>query len=502
MGNYLNTASMTDNALKYYNSFIERICKVGFIDTLQVIWGYIRNLQFYKEIPSDIETPPKYNTHQDPNARRAVGIGEWEFDIILLYSILYSPKETTPRYTLKKFSYLRLVVNDIRQIRDEIDKSIIPKKEDVFKEFFRIMHRQFTWQENINIFYTYRFYKIFSHPLLKALIRQKTNLNIKELYQTGLLLAGYFNNKFFSRIPMKTEVSWFTEEIFMSFVNFFGISTDDFIKNYKDKITFDDSFLYSFNPLRSFPLLIHKNLLYCPIPTYLLWKMTNGIYYDLVNEKGFGNAIVKSFEDYCGLVFEKSFTRKQIKIIPEITFKKGGKKSCDWIFIEENTFLFIECKVKRLRLDSIIRFNNNIDFENDIDKMIGFIFQTYKSVHDAIGEKIPNIDIDDLSQIYVVILTLEDWHLDLNPFLDKKIQSDLQDKFQEKGIDKAIIEKYPYIIRSISLFERDCQIIDIYGLPEFYKRLKSNTLHDLKENFIYKEIFEDDINKDLFEIKK
>jgi hypothetical protein len=491
---------MTENAQKYYNSFIERICQVGFIDTLQVIWGYVRNLQFNKEIPSDIETPPKYNIYKDPNARRAIGIGEWEFDIILLYSILYSPKETTPRYSLKKFGCLRLVVNDIRQIRDEIDKSIIPSKEDIFKEFFRLMHRQFQWQENINIFYTYRFYKIFSHPLLDSFIKQKTNLNVKELYQTGLMLAGYFNNKFYSRIPMKTEVTWFTERMFSSFVNFFSITTDDFVKNYKNKFKFDDSFLYNFNPLRSFPLLIHNNLLYCPIPTYLLWKMTNGIYYDIVNEKGFDNAIGKSFEDYCGLVFEKSFTRKQIKILSEITFNKRGKKSSDWIFIEDKTFLFIECKVKRLRLDSIIRFNNNIDFENDIEKMIGFLFQTYKSVQDALNKKIQNINIDDLSQIYVVILTLEDWHLDLNPFLDKKIQNALHTKFEEKGLDYKIIEKYPYIIRSISLFERDCQVIDKFGLPEFYRNLKSNTLNDLKENFIYKDIFSDDINAELFEI--
>jgi hypothetical protein len=492
---------MNNKALKDYNTFIERLCKVDFIDTLQVIWGYIRNLQFDKEIPSDIELPPKYDIHKEPNARRSTGIGEWEFDIILLYSILYSPKEIITRYSLKKFSYLRLVVNDIRQIRDEIDKSIIPNKEDVFKEFFRIIHRQFPWQEHINIFYTYRFYKIFSHPVLSSLIKQKTGLSLKELYRTGLLMVGFFNNKFCSRIPMKTEVSWFRGEMFMAFLSFFGITTEDFVMKYKKTITFDESFLYSFNPLRSFPLLIHKNLLYCPIPTYLLWKMTNGIYYDLVNEKGFDNAIGKSFEDYCGLVFEKTFKRQEIRVLQEITFKKGSKKSSDWIFIEDNTLLFIECKVKRLRLESIIRFNDNIDYENDIDKMIGFIFQAYKSLQDALNQEIPNIKIDDASQVYIVILTLEDWHLDLNPYLDRKIQFDLQWKLQTNNFDKAILDKYPYLVRSISLFERDCQIIDKFGLQVFYKKMKSNTLHDLTENFSYYEIFTDEINEELFEIE-
>jgi hypothetical protein len=229
--------------------------------------------------------------------------------------------------------------------------------------------------------------------------------------------------------------------------------------------------------------------------------MTNGIYYDLVNEKGFDNAIGKSFEDYCGLVFEKTFKRQEIRVLQEITFKKGSKKSSDWIFIEDNTLLFIECKVKRLRLESIIRFNDNIDYENDIDKMIGFIFQAYKSLQDALNQEIPNIKIDDASQVYIVILTLEDWHLDLNPYLDRKIQFDLQWKLQTNNFDKAILDKYPYLVRSISLFERDCQIIDKFGLQVFYKKMKSNTLHDLTENFSYYEIFTDEINEELFEIE-
>jgi hypothetical protein len=489
---------MTNNIQIAYDRFIRRICKVGYIDSLQTIWGYIRNLQFNKEIPFDIETPPKYNLSTDPDYKRSVGIGEWEFDIILLYVILYSPKETSPLYSLKKFNYMSLVVNDIRLIRDEIDKSIIPKKEDVFKEFFRIMHRQFIWQQPINRSNTFRFYKIFSHPFLKDLIKKNTNLDLKDLYRTGLLFTGYFINHFSCSIPLKSEVPWFTEEMFYSFLNFFGISTQDFVNKYKEKFTIDEAFLYRYNPLRSFPLLIHGDLIYCPIPIYIMWKITNGIYYDIVNERGFDNAFGKAFEEYCGFVFYKVLVNRTIQIIPEITYGKSHKKSSDWILFEDNTFIFIECKAKRLRLESITRFNDNQDLDSDIKKMIGFIFQAYKSINDAINKNIPKISISDNTEICIIILTLDNWHLGLDPYLNKQIRNDLESKFEAEGIDKAILDKYPFHIRSIGLFENDCQLINAFGLRAFHQKMNTNSLSDLSENFKYEDIFASEMDVELF----
>jgi hypothetical protein len=424
-----------------------------------------------------------------------VGIGEWEFDIILLYTILYSPKEISTWYSLKNFSYMRLVVNDIRLLRDEIDKTIIPEKELVFKEFFRIMHRQFLWQQHINYTYTYRFYRIFKHPDLYDLIKKKTNLDLRDMYRTGLLLTGYFINNFNSSNQIKTSL--IPQETFHSFLDFFSIDTADFIKKYKDKFIFDDAFLYRFNPLRSYPILIHKENLYCPIPNYIIWKITNGIYYDIVNEKGFDKAFGKSYEDYCGFVLKKIIAKKGIQIIPEISYGKPTKKSSDWILKENNTFLFIECKAKRLRLDSITQFNDNDDLRKDIDKMIGFIFQVYKSVNDAINRRIPNIIITDSSEIHLIILTLDDWHLDLDPFLNNQIKGDLISKFKEAQIPINLIERYPYLVRSIGSFEGDCQLINKFGLHIFYQKLISNTLTDLSDNFTYEDLFTTEINTEL-----
>jgi hypothetical protein len=489
---------MTEEVQVIYNRFIGRICKIEFVETLQTIWGYVRNLQFGKDLPHDIILPPKYNLEPNSNYNRSIGVPEWEFDIILLYSILYSPKETSPWYSLKDFSFLRLIVNDIRLIRDEIDKSIIPNKEDVFKEFFRLMHRQFIWQQPINKTYTYRFYKIFSHPYLHELIRKKTNLDLKDLYKSGLLFTGYFINHLVSPIPLKTQLPWFTEEIANSFLNFFSIRTEDFINKYKDKFELDDAFLYKFNPNRAYPLINHKGSIYCPIPTYIMWKITNGLYYDIVAERGFDEAFGKSFEDYCGLVFSKVITNKRIQVIPEIIYGKPQKKSTDWILKEGNTYLFVECKAKRLRLDSITQLKNNYDLSDDLDKMVGFIFQVYKSVIEALNKNIPGINLDDNSHVQIIIVTLDEWHLDLDPFVDNNIRNELKLKFYSASLDTRLLDKYPFFIRSIGYFENDCQLINEFGVCTYYNKFKINKLSEISDSFKFKDIFAKEIDSEFF----
>jgi hypothetical protein len=229
-----------------------------------------------------------------------------------------------------------------------------------------------------------------------------------------------------------------------------------------------------------------------------MWKITNGIYYDIVNESGFDKAFGKSFEEYCGFVFKKVLANRNIQIIPEITYGKLNKKSSDWILFEDNTCIFIECKAKRLRLESITRFNDNEDLKNDINKMIGFIFQVYKSINDAINNKIPKISIINNTEIYVIILTLDDWHLDLDPFLNKQIRNDLKSKFVSARMDTTIIDKYPFLIRSIGLFETDCQLINAFGLHSFHQKMITNNLSDLSDNFKFEDIFASEMDDELF----
>jgi len=482
---------------KIFDGFKEKFYQIEFLDTLQLIWAYVRNLQSDMPIPQDIELPPNFDIASDVQFRRLIGVPEWELDIILFFAILYSPKNTIARYSLKQFNNLGSVVNDIRRIRDIVEKSLNSKDDQVLREFFRLIHRQTPWQERLDKNQTYRYYKIFSHPILESLIMKKVGLTTKELYQIGLRLTVYYNNHFYSNLPIKSKANSNLDKAIQKFVDFFSIKTDEFITKYNSKVCVDEQFLYNFNPMRTHPLLIHKNRLYCPIPTFLFWKVTNGMYYDIVNEDTFANAIGESFEKYCGKVLKKVLTNSSFTIIPEIKYGKPEKRSTDWIVKQNNSYVFIECKAKRLRLGSLTELNKLDDIEMDLKKMIGFIFQVYKRLIEALNNKIPNLKLNDSSNLYVVVLTLEEWFLPLNFAYEKQIKESLYELFEKNHLDKSIIEKYPYYLFSMSKFELESQIININGIDTYFEYLKENKLMELKAKFDYYQLFESEFNNEL-----
>lgn len=487
-----------DDIKKQYEEFKEKICLIGFIDTLYVIWAFSNNLQYNKPTPSDIELPPKYNDYNDPNYRRVFGFPEWELDIILLFTLLYSPRNTIALHSLKSFKNCASIINNIREIRNVVEKSYLGNDE-VLSEFFRIAHRQFPWQQNINASIAYKFFYIFSHPTLNDLIKSKTGLSTYELYITCLLFTSHFKNTFYKEIDLKYSIGKIPDEQIRKFINYFSITPCEFKERYENTIKYDNQFLYNFNPIRKHPIIAYNNRLYCPIPTLLLWKITNGMYYDIVNEKGFDKAMGESFEAYCGLVLRKVLDSR-IKIIPEIPYGKSyGKKSADWILIEKNSFLFIECKAKRLKLGSKLELLKSDDIYSDLDKMAEFINQAYKSLNDAINNIIPGINISACSKIYVLVLTLEDWFLDLAFNYKDYIYKSVCDRLLKNKLSLDMISKYPYFIFSSDNFEKNIQVINKFGLDLFFEKYKNNSISDLIDQTPIYELFIDEFKKEILQ---
>ena len=71
----------------------------------------------------------------------------------------------------------------------------------------------------------------------------------------------------------------------------------------------------------------------CPIPTLFFWRVTSGLYYDIVGHKSFNRAFGKSFEDYVGAVLNKVYNQTKFDIIKETKYivSKSTEDTVDWI---------------------------------------------------------------------------------------------------------------------------------------------------------------------------
>src|SRR6202030_4474404 len=95
----------------------------------------------------------------------------------------------------------------------------------------------------------------------------------------------------------------------------------------KKNKTYDHKFAYNFDPLRATPLIEVANrngkFLLAPIPTLLLWRFTEGIYYDLCKSEGFDHAFGKSFQQYTGEVISAADQRGKFSIHSEQQYFVG-----------------------------------------------------------------------------------------------------------------------------------------------------------------------------------
>jgi hypothetical protein len=96
----------------------------------------------------------------------------------------------------------------------------------------------------------------------------------------------------------------------------------------------------------------HPERVICPIPFYLLRRISTGIFYDLVNKSDFDNAFGESFQMYVGEVIEFACKPPRFAITPEESYYIGSRKfhGVDWILSDDTGHLFIEAKTKRLTL--------------------------------------------------------------------------------------------------------------------------------------------------------
>lgn len=259
----------------------------------------------------------------------------------------------------------------------------------------------------------------------------------------------------------------------------------------------NENIFYTYNPLRAKPILIYQNNIFCPIQLMLFWQIPNLIYYSILNETGFENAFGESFENYVGEVLNKCCSNPSLKIIPEEKYGKEEKRTTDWILFDEKAILFIECKTKRMTMISKGELDINIKkgLVSDIQKMAQFITQLYKTYLDYVDNKYPTIKYDSSKKFIPLVLTLENWFINLNPTIMKILHKYVIAEFEKSALNQNLLNEFPYHIRSSDDFEKDIQIINEIGVFEYFDKISKFEIHDNIEKFKYKDVFEDEFHE-------
>lgn len=399
-------------------------------------------------------------------SNNAVQAYPWEIDLLAREIILNAG--IVGKRSLGTWQEFSTLVNRLRDLENEISERY-GSADTVLREVHRIVHQQFSWQRKPSTQSMMRAYKIFGTPELRKILEETTGIALDDYFRLGLACSGHFLREPGINTQQDYAILGVSREVAQRFFEQFTIP----LKRLQEKTIveqrYDDSWLYAINPLRRWPFiqfdLSHPERVLCPIPTFLMRRFSEGIFYDVVGHADFANAFGKAFEQYVGVVLKRildlSFT---ICGEQEYRVGKNRKDGVDWIVSDKTGHLFIECKTRRLRHDAKFIVDNG-GLEAALDSMAKSIVQHYRNIIEALDGKTKWKP--DRLPIYPLIVTLEDWYI-FSPPVNEALKAHVYARLDTHNIDHSVLDNMPYVVASTDEFETAIRISSKTGLAPFF----------------------------------
>jgi hypothetical protein len=321
-----------------------------------------------------------------------------------------------------------------------------------------------------------RYFKIFGHPGLNAIIQRKMGLTARELYRLGLAFTGLYLEKYVLNYPPTVEIKDLSREKLDRFLAHFAVDLDTLKRKALEVQEINENYAYVFNPLRIYPLvwMDNRTRVIAPIPTFLFRRFTEGVYYEIRDEPGFSDAFGDAFQEYVGEIIDRANCANGFTIHPEAEYKVGKERedTVDWIVEEQNATLFVESKTKRLRLEAKVALRSKEALDAEIAKLAGFIAQVYKTIRDYRDGRYPQKRSKG-EPLLPLVVTLEDWHA-FGDLIQKEIERNVAGQLEQAGLPATWLEEMPYVTCSVEEFEDAIQVIARVGIVEVMKRRAGN----------------------------
>lgn len=448
---------MQPEMYKLYKPLRNHLRPVAIENGLSVIWAYINLMQLSDfKIPIDIEIPTELIKNKKSIHR---GIYEWELALLAKELIIHGcDSDAFGKKDFRKYSYFANAVNKLKDFENRA-WPIFGDKENVLREMGRVARRQFPWNVDIEFSIFLRYFKIYNNSRISKMVEGRIGLSIQKWYTVSTVMFGAMTTHVKMNIDPEIKVAGITKGDFDKFISYASADIGTLRNKIKEDPVTDDQYVYSFNPLEFYPIVKIGNYYYCPVTTFLVWRLTSGIYFDLDQRDGdFRREFGLAFQDYILEVSKKII--KKVKIIPEVKYKvgKSEKDSIDLILTDDNSAIFVEAKTKRLSAKSKSEFVKDESILKDLGILADSILQVYETIIEFERGLYPHIQYKKEIRIFPMVVTLEEWFI--FGIDAERLKTILIGKMKSKQISLDYLEKMPYIIISTMMYEVFVQILN------------------------------------------
>ena len=331
---------------------LNKLSQLNVWDSLYVIRQYLN--ESFKNYELDRPHLSTIENHSE------CPIPAYLIDFMISASLRYSSTLRSDK-SLKQLKIRRGI---IPPVHDAYEQARYEKDEDILIWLKAYMQNQIKMQHS-DFFANrvFKYYYLYSTPGLTELMQSKLGVTSENYFKLVTLYYFVFSKKFCYidkelERSIVADGSRFTAEEARTVLSL--LCRD--ICYIKENISVNFSrkmFLCHNDAIHvRYPIQKDGNLLYSTVPTYILNAGVEGLQFhlDLKSKANveLNGELASRFEDYVGEQLEYFSRQGKFNYIKELTYKRGQNKTSDWIIYDEQCIMFLDCKLKKLPISSIL----------------------------------------------------------------------------------------------------------------------------------------------------
>jgi len=267
--------------------------------------------------------------------------------------------------------------------------------------------------------------------------------------------------------------------------------------------------MYDFNPLFQFPvvrpwkhskgLAIDQDRMVAPVPDLVSYRFSTGIFYQMFNKykESFSRYFGYLFEAYVGRILQEATSFENLFSEDDIRHTYPAKKGKvpDWVVVEGDTAILIECKATRFSRAALATGAESA-IDTSLEQVLKGLIQL-SEFQEAAKAKLPGLELlRRCTDLIPVLVTFEPLYLINRKFFCEHINGLLA----KKGVND-----FPWQILSIKEIEvLQPHLTTGVCLKEVVRKLKDRTFPDVLEEILaltgqtYKDSFLYSLNEEIY----
>jgi hypothetical protein len=183
---------------------------------------------------------------------------------------------------------------------------------------------------------------------------------------------------------------------------------------------------YAANQLEWTPIIrTQSDLCVLPIARFLIQRVTTGVFYDLIETHGrdFAGPFGLIVQDYVGDLLHSTYDASQV--VPEFKYGPHNRDSIDWIVVEGDQAVLLECKTRRLQLPTKVTGETDL-LRRDLEDVVKGLRQLHRFREDVLAGVAGTERLRGLRELVPVVVVFDPFYLANAPFIRDILDGELR----------------------------------------------------------------------------